>query len=364
MAVRKKDIIDLFDTTTDLAGNDIDISRFIRDTDDCSARVFWRDLNEDGWREEMPGPSSLELCPAPLAELRKFLETNEGYVWDDLDGSWNPVRSARVAPGMAILLNSAKGGYSNKTGWNPSSKTKVTVLFIPAQNLADNERNYDRQSSDDEWKTIVEHTEQVKTSVDGISGSLRMDNELSKILREGARWHDAGKAHPEFQKRILMGVGRSSKEVGPWAKAPRDSWKVHGGDLRRHFRHELLSGLLAQANGCEHIVCYLAAAHHGKVRMSLRSMPDEVVPDDTSMKFARGVWEGDVIPEFGLDDSTKVDSWIVDLDCMALGNDKGGKSWLAKSIELRDDPSIGPFRLAFLEAILKAADERASGGLP
>jgi CRISPR-associated endonuclease/helicase Cas3 len=364
MAVRKKDLLDLFDTTPDLAGNDIDISRFIRDTDDRSAKVFWRDLDKDGWKENMPGPNSNELCPAPIAELRKFLETNDGYIWDELDGGWNLIRSARIAPGMTILLDSAKGGYANKTGWNPSSKTKVTVLPSPVQNPAGNDRNYDQQSSDDEWKTIAEHTEQVKTSIDGISGSLMIANEWAAILREGAKWHDAGKAHPEFQKRILVGTGRSSKEEGPWAKAPKDSWKVRGGDLRKHFRHELLSGLLAQENGCSHLVCYLAAAHHGKVRISLRSMPDEIVPSDPSKKFARGVWEGDETPEFNLDETTTVNGWTVDLDCMVLGNEKGSKSWLAKSIELRDRSSVGPFRLAFLEAIMKAADERASGGLP
>jgi len=30
-------------------------------------------------------------------------------------------------------------------------------------------------------------------------------------------------------------------------------------------------------------------------------------------------------------------------------------------LDLRDRPDLGPFRLAFLEALVKAADERASG---
>ena len=35
-------LIDLFDTTPDLAGNDIDVSRFIREGDDLDVQVFWR----------------------------------------------------------------------------------------------------------------------------------------------------------------------------------------------------------------------------------------------------------------------------------------------------------------------------------
>ena len=40
--IRRKDFIDLFDTTPDMAGNDIDVSRFIRDGDDLDVQVFWR----------------------------------------------------------------------------------------------------------------------------------------------------------------------------------------------------------------------------------------------------------------------------------------------------------------------------------
>ena len=50
----------------------------------------------------------------------------------------------------------------------------------------------------------------------------------------------------------------------------------------------------------------------------------------------------------------------IDLSCMELGDGNGGPSWLARMIALRDAPSLGPFRLAFLESLLRAADWRAS----
>lgn len=42
--IRRKDLHELFDTTPDLAGADLDISRFIRDQDDADVQVFWRVL--------------------------------------------------------------------------------------------------------------------------------------------------------------------------------------------------------------------------------------------------------------------------------------------------------------------------------
>jgi CRISPR-associated endonuclease/helicase Cas3 len=47
---------------------------------------------------------------------------------------------------------------------------------------------------------------------------------------------------------------------------------------------------------------------------------------------------------------------------MELGSRDDGqtRSWLARMLALRDDPSIGPLRLAWLEALLRAADIRAS----
>ncbi len=36
-------------------------------------------------------------------------------------------------------------------------------------------------------------------------------------------------------------------------------------------------------------------------------------------------------------------------------------SWTDHALALRDQPQLGPFRLGFLEAVLRVADWRASG---
>ena len=59
---------------------------------------------------------------------------------------------------------------------------------------------------------------------------------------------------------------------------------------------------------------------------------------------------GDVSSEF-----------LIDLELMELGESSEGEpSWAARVLKLRDDPEFGPFKLAFLEALLRGADWRGS----
>jgi len=70
---------------------------------------------------------------------------------------------------------------------------------------------------------------------------------------------------------------------------------------RPGFRHELASALAMLAQDLPDLTVYLAAAHHGKVRLSIRSLPNEKRPqDDPELRFARGVYEGDVLPPLDL----------------------------------------------------------------
>ena len=149
-----------------------------------------------------------------------------------------------------------------------------------------------------------------------------------------------------------------------WAKAKRrggfsDTW-------RQGFRHELASALAWLVNHPESsalttdLVAYLIATHHGKIRLSLRSMPGEIEPDETDRLFARGVWDGDRLPAVELADGSTVGPTNLDLAVMRMGDSSGGTSWLSRMLSLRDDPALGPFRLSFLETLLRAADGRAS----
>ena len=170
------------------------------------------------------------------------------------------------------------------------------------------------------------------------------------LLEKAARWHDAGKAHPVFQASVRRANPRLP-EGNQWAKSGVSVPLRHG---RRYFRHELASALAALQHHLPFKVAYLIATHHGKLRLSIRSLPGEDQPENSETLFALGIHDGDLLPAVDLGGDTCPET-ILDLSPMRLG---GEGSWTARALRLWDE--LGPFRLAYLEALLRAADLRAS----
>ena len=104
-------------------------------------------------------------------------------------------------------------------------------------------------------------------------------------------------------------------------------------------------------------IAYLIAAHHGKVRLSLRAMPDEKEAPN-GKRYARGVWEDDQLPALAFDGEQSPQTTLR-LNLMELGEGPQGPSWTARTQALLAEH--GPFRLAWLEALVRIADWRATG---
>lgn len=389
--VRRKDLIELFDTTPDLAGNDIDVDRWVREIEESSVQVAWR-VWEGGEKGRRPGskeaqPSRAELCPVSIAEFRDFIKKTSTSIWrwDFLEGEWARVKAGETYPGQTYLLPAEAGGYLRGTGWNPDSKETVEIIVAPVEESSDERTDDDTLSESSLWQSVGQHTDNVCAELESIIASLAVAD--AAVLRLAARWHDWGKAHAAFQAKLKPDmVAECQRHLGgePMAKAPKGAWrssklsgKAPPGELRRKFfRHELASALgvlqpetnIPVGDAQRDLVAYLIAAHHGKVRLSIRSLPGEWPALDAA-RFARGVWEGDPLRETFLGGNAGcgviTPAVVLSLEPMELGLGEkspfaGLPSWSERMLALRD--SFGPFRLSFLEALLRAADERASKG--
>lgn len=350
--LRRRDLVDLFDTAPDLDGNDIDVAQWIRDGDDLTISLAWRDLPVAD--EEEPFPGRAELCPAPVTETRKLVEKGGARVYDQRDGGWRPARRTDVRPGAVIVLDAAAGGYLPDRGFAPGSSARVEP--VPRQSAQAPESMATDPLSRGPWITLAQHLGDVEKEAHGLLVALDPTG-ITAGQRVGVvlagRYHDLGKAHPTFDASLR----RASEPDGdgPWAKSPG------GGPLRhkpRYFRHELVSALLLldPATGLldgvaePDLVTYLVLAHHGKVRLSVRGRPDE--------PFGRvlGVDDGCTTLPATLPDGTVVPPTVLSLEATRMGRD----GLTGRALRLRDRADLGPFRLAFLEALVRAADWRVS----
>lgn len=351
--IRRRDLIDLFDTTPDLAGLDIDVSRFIRETDDQSLQVFWRDIGDQGPDPEEPVPTREELCNVSLSSLLEVAELRK-WRWDQLDKQWIRLWGDHdIYPGLTVLLDAGEGCYNNEMGWTGDKNDIPDVLPYPGKPSEGYDDDFITSSN---WQTLSSHLEAVVSEIHNLLNELHIpDPEMKEALLVAARWHDAGKAHPVFQEAMVKDVAPPEEGV-LWGKTSKQSIRYS----RKGFRHELASALAMIQQGLPDLAVYLAASHHGKVRLSIRSLPNETRPEQPDIPYARGIWDGDRLPEAFLGNGTVMPETVMDLSVMELGQGSKGSSWLSRMIRLRDDPHMGVFKLAYLEALLRIADWRAS----
>ncbi|MEW6542256.1 MAG: CRISPR-associated helicase Cas3' [Nitrospirota bacterium] len=356
--LRRRDALDLFDTTPDLAGNDIDVSRYIRDGRDTDAQVYWREWEGEQPPIDAPAPRPDELCPVGIGRFKEFLKKDvRAYRWDGLDRQWVQVTKEHVWPGLTILLHISEGGYSEDLGWTGNPEDHVSPVPLPAELPSNDAIDEDQFTFIKRFVLLSEHSKDVaqemaklKTALDHPERGIPWNDLLT-----AARWHDLGKAHPVFQKMLLapLAAADPKRTDGPWAKSDHRSSHCD----RKHFRHELASALGLLLHKESDLAAYLAAAHHGKVRLSIRSLPDEEMPPD-GRRFARGVWEGDELPAVDLKDGIMTQPLVLTLSFMEMGEGPHGPSWLERMLRLREQH--GPFRLAWMESLVRVADWRGT----
>lgn len=372
--IRRRDLLDLFDTEPDLSGFDVDVSLYVRDASDVDVRLFWRDIPAKGAPEgsEAAPPSRHELCPAAMASVRTLMKRKGARLWrtDRLSrrkSVWVPLTPGELRPGLELMVAGDAGGYDPVLGLLADSTSPVGSLLEKDNLEPDAGLDDDLDTEVGAPVSLADHSRHVRDEAQRLCESLGIGGKLRDTLLEAALWHDRGKAHAAFQQMLSpqwrCGDGllaKSSRRPKPAGEVEADRRRPDP-DLRRpRFRHELASMLayLSERGWAREadLAAYMIAAHHGKVRMRLRALPEEK-PADGGRLFARGVWDGDPLPASALAETTAPEATL-DLDIMQLGEGEHGASWAARTQALLK--THGPFRLAWLEALVRIADWRAS----
>ncbi|MBM3227203.1 MAG: CRISPR-associated helicase/endonuclease Cas3, partial [Candidatus Tectomicrobia bacterium] len=345
--LRRRDVLDLFDTTPDLSGYDLDISRFVRGGTEHDVMVAWRELGGRGPQRTAPRPGRNELCPVSIGDVRSFLKgkdlagkPRQAWMWHALDGAWQRLREDDLRPGLTLLLDTTAGGYDRQRGWDESSRQVVDV--VPLETTADEALDDDPMTYRHYTQTLAAHSREARLAAEQLLqalSDLELDTWAPELLY-ATHHHDLGKAHPIFQC-TLQGIDQMIPPQTPWlAKAT-----TGGRHARPHFRHELASALALLQRGASDLTVYLAACHHGKVRLSIRALPGETKPDTPDMPYARGIWAGDTLPAADLGDGVIIPALALDLEPLLLGaSPAGAPSWLDRMLTLRN--RMGLFRLA------------------
>ncbi len=260
----RREYEELFDTTPDLSGADLDISRFIRSGDERDLSVFWREITGTEPPPPELQPDGTELCSVPFLLAQEWLCGNTqslakgraAWVWDYLDREWQVLRRKDLRPGQVVLVSSRVGGYDPALGFGLEHRGPVPVLSEAAasKDLPTNAQAVDAVAEESEelslheWKTIGTHGREVRDELVRIVSALGLSADLTRILELAGLLHDYGKSHPAFQGSIRDDSRPGRQDL---AKAPRRAWlaprrmyEFAGGEDRRPgFRHELASAL-------------------------------------------------------------------------------------------------------------------------
>lgn len=448
--LRRRELDDLFDTTPDLTGADIDVSRFVREGEERDVTVWWWPVPEGESPHPRLRPSHEALCRVPIGEAQKWLlergrgDNNAGgssgedssasskqpraWVWSYLDGVWQPLQKRHLYPGQTILVAARAGGYDVQVGFTGKAGAPPRVVptharvmaAIDAADAADeqDELSEGLGNASRQYKTIATHCKETANEAKAVASAVGLSGMLAHVLELAALAHDIGKAHAAFAAAVKHRNGIAPDVF--LAKAPKGRWHAIGNlydhsllGRRPGFRHELASALallelvwrakpdhpalqggckelLEQTRGPEapkqeerlaepcgliaslldldgptfNLVMYLVAAHHGKVRGTLTmTHRDQENPGPDGSFPIRGVRDGDPLPELefvNLNGTVfKLPAVCLRLDPAHLGlSARYGPSWVERVVSLREH--YGTFQLAWLEALLRVADVRAS----
>lgn len=390
-SLQRHELLDFFDTDSNLSLGYTDVSPFVRGVDpDTDIYVVWRDCEGDSPPFYFD-VGRHEICQVPFRQVvgKNGLSTwHRGFVWQGRERSWQRASRDNLVPGATLLLPIQAGGYDDALGWTGDRNAygNVTDLYQALARPTDEDllSNLERG-----WQSIESHTSDVQSCWDVIRQEIALDDEsLCAAIHKAIQWHDYGKSVEEWQdatRRVaaeagliwpeqIAPVGKFSFRESPTlslmagSELRREIWRLKG-KFAPKLRHEVASALALRQhhrrNGREPTIYellaeYLVMAHHGYVRKALRDdlprNPRRIRRDPNEV---RGIKEGTPVAGFSLHGTPLPPTEGLSIACRQMGRaPDGSESWTRSVLRLLD--YFGPFRLAYYEALVRAADCRAS----
>ncbi len=307
-------------------------SHYVRDTHNFTTSVVWSVTPP----KRLPLQKS--LCPVPTEQLKSFCQANQitPLVWGEDGWEQNSPTSGDVA-WLPLDEDSFCRGYSQDLGWTGNYEDKRAAYLVELQPKYEDKR----------FPHVVPlgtHLKDTQAALEKFTPHLQeklgISPDLIEELCRCARWHDWGKAHEIWQhyakaERTLLA---KSRDYGHWTE-------LNG------YRHELASAFAAARQGAPFLSQYLIAAHHGKVRDSLLP-PHPQADHNPPRRILRGVESGTQLPSFDIEE-------IETLPAVKLiFSETAEWDWFMQLEDLLEE--YGPFKLIYLEAIIRNADVQAS----
>lgn len=335
---------DFFHTDTDLQGSRTDISHFVRGIQDDSVNVAYRTfeiVKDKGKLRLEPDNGQVqpaEIVKVPVYKFRSFIKDKPVYRYNHAKRCYQETQAKECWIGDLVIVHTRYGGYSSALGFTGNATDKLDQIEV--QPIAHDSDDSDHESCRNTgFVTLTQH------AIDAAAEARKLASLIPAFLRDeyerACRWHDYGKAHPGWQAKITAGDRI-------YAKAPKGGFDMKSG--RKYIRHELASMLAARACGESLLLQYLVLAHHGKVRTSI-----DVHHQEKGGSTFRGIADGDEITRsVDLGDGLVIDPITLSLTGLTAWHGQ----WALDVQSLLDQ--YGPFKLAYLEALVRIADWRAS----
>lgn len=374
LVIRKPEFFDLFDTSQDLAGHDVDVSPYIREADEMSVVLFWRDeppnTSADAPRGKSDAPQRDELCAAPVSRARELIRALRagGHGSDARIGNqftqganqvWTEAHDDEIHPGVILWLRSDAGWYDPVLGFSKVQQHVEPVSREPVEDFSESCQSIDSDTLSEGMRKPIPLTQHAQDSLRharALVAAVQVPEPMSDIVTTAALWHDAGKAHPVFQDTMRRANAGLTNEETTWAKGVKRAYHRRPG-----FRHELPGALaylhIHSGEPDADAIAFLIAAHHGKLRMTAQQLPYEA---ELGVFQLMGSREGETVPGPDLGNGVVSAPITLTLEPFRVGSRDERLSWVERTTALRDNPSLGPFRLAFMELLVRLADWRAS----